>query len=154
MKKIVHFSLFAALIVLISSCAKQVDIIVQPAYDPMPGNWYISDAVDYDGNTWAHFDPGLYGTFNLYNNGVAEYSDNNLYLQGTWNTTESYNAYYDYNGNYRSDHHETFSLYATDPAGHSVHLYFDDIVFSGNNQFVATYYDGSSLQVITFSRGN
>lgn len=151
MKPLVRILLFSLTAFLFASCYKTVDAPM-PAADPLAGAWYISDAAEYNGSGWYHFDPGITGVLTFYTDGGAEYDDGYEYMQGQWYRYIQTGGYYDEWGNYYNNEHEAFQVQVSNNAGGSLDLYFDDISFSGYNRFVATYYNGRSVEKYIFSR--
>ena len=136
---------------LFSSCVKSLDITVSES-NPLTGSWYVSDASTNDSYGWYSIDPGLPGVFTFYDNGTAQYSDDNGNMQGSWHMDLISTGYYDSRGIFKTDTHNNFQVQVSDAYGGNIDLYFDDISFAGNNQFVATYYDGKNIQRFTFTR--
>lgn len=153
MKTILSLSSLFIISIFFISCVKHVDVInTPPATNSITGTWYVSNASVNNGNGWANYNADLPGVFNFYNDGTAQYSDNLGNMQGYWNSNFVYSEYYDANGNYRNDGHNNFKINVTANNGGYVYLNFDDISFSGRNTFIATYYDGKTLESYTFMR--
>lgn len=146
--------LYALLPFVFIACRKTVDVVPQqpPAVNILVGTWYLYDASIYDNSSWYSYDPQLYGYLSFYPDGVAQYDEGNSFLQGTWSLADSYDGYYDYNGYYHTNLHQSLSVYMTGNGSSSLNLYFDDISFTGNNQFTATYYTNNGIQRYTFRR--
>ena len=152
MKKILFLSVIAFAL-LFASCRKTV--IVTPTPQPenkIAGTWYINDASFNNGNGWYSFDAGAPGIFTFYNNGTAQYSDENGDQQGNWYTSYISSGYYDSYGDYYNDYHNDFQIKVSNNRGSYINLYFDYIVFTGNNRFSATYYDGKNIEEYNFYR--
>jgi hypothetical protein len=152
MNLIVRFALASLIISSLASCSKTVEVPQQPARNPITGSWIITDAAENDGSGWYPFNPGIDGVFTFYNNGGAEYDDGYSLLQGSWNSYTQTSGYYDEYGNYYTDAHQTFQVQANNTIGGSLDLYFDDISFANNNQFIGTYYNGRAIEKYIFSR--
>jgi len=152
MNLIVRFALASLIIASLASCTKTVEVPQQPAANPIAGSWIITDAAEYNGNSWYSFDPGTDGVFTFYNNGGAEYDDGNAILQGSWDTYTQTGGYYDEYGNYYTDAHQTFKVQAGSSGGGTLDLYFDDISFVNASQFIGTYYNGKGIEKYIFSR--
>lgn len=73
-------------------------------------------------------------------------------MQGYWSSNLVSTDYYDANGNYQTELHKDFKINVSGSYGGYVQLYFDAISFAGNNQFIATFYDGKNIQRYTFTR--
>ncbi|HEX5150558.1 MAG TPA: hypothetical protein VFW07_03860 [Parafilimonas sp.] len=149
MKTILSLSSVLMLAICFTSCVKTVEIST-PENNTISGSWYVSDASYYDKYGWYSYDPGLPGIFSFYNNGTAQYADNIGNMQGYWYSNIITTGYYDRFGDYRVDSHKDFSVSVS--GGGYIDLVFDDISFAGNNRFIATYYDGKSIQRYTFTR--
>lgn len=154
MKTTLRITLFAALLLSFSSCIKTYETPPVAEADPIAGSWYLYDASESFGNGWYPFDAHVDGILFFYSSGSAEYDDGNEYLQGDWYTTDASDGYYDQYGNYYTSLHTTFSTSVSGNNGATLDLYFDDIVFSGSSQFIATYYTGKSIERYTFRRSN
>ena len=152
MKTVLSLSTILFISICFSSCVKSVEVSAPPPTYSISGTWYVSDASYLGNHGWYSFDPGLPGIFSFYNDGSAQYSDNDGNMQGDWNTTIVTTGYYDEYGNYQVDSHKDFAVSVSGSSGSYIDLYFDDISFAGNNQFVATYYDGKSIERYTFVR--
>ena len=150
MKLFLRILLFTALVSSFASCIKTVEVST-PAKNSISGSWYVSDAAYYDKYGWYSYNPELPGIFSFYNDGTAQYADNNGNMQGNWYSNIITTGYYDGHGNYHVDSHKDFSVSVSANGGY-IDLVFDDISFAGNNQFIATYYDGKSIQRYTFTR--
>lgn len=151
MKTTLSFATVLCFPLLFSSCVKSLDISVSEN-QPVTGSWYVSDASVHDAYGWYSFDPGMPGIFTFYDNGTAQYADDNGNLQGNWNMDIVSTGYYDAHGVFYTDTHNDFRVDVSDGYGGSISLYFDDISFAGNSQFIATYYDGKNIQRFTFTR--
>ena len=152
MKAILSLSTVLFISICFTSCTKTIEVSIPSNNYSVNGTWYVSDASYLGSNGWYSFDAGLPGTFSFYNDGSAQYSDNNSNMQGSWNTNIITTGYYDNYGNYKIDSHSDFTLNVSGGGGSYIDLYFDDISFAGNNQFIATYYDGKSIERYTFVR--
>ena len=152
MKLSLHTSLFASLIFLFSSCAKTYEAPAPVVVDPLVGSWYLYDASESYGSGWYSFNAGVDGVLSFYQNGTAQYDDGYSLMQGDWYTADASDGYYDQYGNYYTDTHTSFSTSLSGSNKSSLDLYFDDIAFSGNNQFTGTYYTGKSIERYTFRR--
>jgi len=150
MKTILSLSFILFISAGLTSCIKTVDIST-PANNSISGSWYVSDAANYDKYGWYSYDPGLPGVFNFYNDGTAQYAENTGNMQGDWYSNLITTGYYNQYGDYKVDSHKDFSISVSGNGGY-IDLVFDDISFAGNNQFIATYYDGKSIQRYTFTR--
>ena len=150
MKTILSFSTMLFITICFTSCIKTVDISTPDNYS-VTGSWYISDAAYYDKYGWYSYNPELPGIFSFYNDGTAQYADNNGNMQGNWYSNTITTGYYDGHGNYHVDSHQDFSVSVSANNGY-IDLVFDDISFAGYNQFIATYYDGKTVQRYTFVR--
>ena len=135
-----------------TSCVKQVDVITPPAQNSVTGTWYVSDASSNNGYGWSSLNANLPGVFSFYGDGTAQYADNLGTLNGDWNSELVYTDYYDEYGNYQTNSHNDFKVDVSANDDSYVDLSFDDIIFAGNNQFIATYYDGKSIVRYTFTR--
>jgi hypothetical protein len=151
MKSTLSLTSALAFCILFSSCIKSLDVTVSQT-NPVSGSWYISDASAYDGYGWYSFDAGTPGVFTFYDNGNAQYSDDYGTMQGSWHMDLVSTGYYNSNGVFQTDMHNNFQFQVSDGYGNNIDLYFDDISFAGNNQFIATYYDGKHIQRFTFTR--
>ena len=151
MKTILSLSTIFIISVCFTSCVKSVEISTPSPTYSLSGTWYVSDASYLGNHGWYSYDAGLPGTFSLYNDGSAQYADNTGNMQGDWNSSNITTGYYDDYGNYQVDAHKDLAVSVSGTNG-SVDLYFDDISFAGNNQFIATYYDGKSIERYTFVR--
>ena len=136
---------------LFSSCIKSLDITVSET-NPLTGSWYISNAAVNDNYGWYSIDAGMPGVFTFYDDGTAQYSDDYGNMQGSWRIDLISTGYYDGHGVFQTDTHSNFEVQVSDAYGGNIDLYFDDISFAGNNQFIATYYDGKNIQRFTFTR--
>ncbi|MBS1745255.1 MAG: hypothetical protein JST21_03680 [Bacteroidetes bacterium] len=134
-----------------TACTKRVDVVTPPLNYSLSGSWYISDVAYFDNYGWNSYNTGLPGIFTFYNDGTAQYSDYNGTMQGAWYSNYIATGYYDKYGNYSTDCHNDFSV-TVSGNGSYIDLVFDDISFAGNNRFIATYYDGKSIQRYTFNR--
>ncbi len=152
MKTFLRFSLLAILIGSFSSCIKTVEAPPVVVVDPLVGSWYLYNASESYGNGWYSFDAGIDGVISFYENGSAQYDDGYNLLQGSWNTQYSQDGYYDEYGNYYTGNHETFQTSLSGGGNSSLNLYFDDIEFAGNNEFIGTYYTGKGVEKYTFKR--
>jgi len=150
MKTILSLSFILFISAGLTSCIKTVDIST-PANNSISGSWYVSDAAYYDKYGWYSYNADLPGIFSFYNDGSAQYADNTGNMQGYWYSNVITTGYYDRYGDYRVDSHKDFSVSVSGNGGY-IDLVFDDISFAGSNQFIATYYDGKSIQRYTFSR--
>jgi len=140
------FVLIAA--ALLSGCSKYVVVVD----DPVSGSWVLTDASGKDANGWYSITTGLEGgVFDFYNDGTAVYTDNGITMRGNWNVQLTESGYYDGNGNYYSDSHQSMSINLADGHGNSANIYFDDINVSGG-YLTGTVYDGHTLERYRFSR--
>ena len=151
MKSLLRIVPFALLILSFSSCIKRYDT-PPVVIDPLVGSWYLYDASESNGNGWYSFDAGVDGVLSFYENGSAQYDDGYSFLQGSWNTQYISDGYYDEYGNYYTGNHESFQTSLGNNDNTSLNLYFDEIAFSGNNEFIGTYYTGKSVEKYTFRR--
>ena len=154
MKHMLRLSLFAILLLSFSSCIKTVEAPPPVVVDPLVGSWYLYDASENYGNGWYSFDAGIDGVISFYENGSAQYDDGSVFFQGSWYTNSVSDGYYDEYGNYYTNLHQSFQTSLTGSGTSSLNLYFDDVSFSGNNQFIGTYYNGKSIECYTFRRNN
>ncbi len=152
MKIIVSLASLLLVSMCFTSCVKEVDVITPPAQNSVSGTWYVSDASSNDGYGWISFNANLPGIFSFYNDGSAQYADNFGTMNGAWSSELVYTDYYDEYGNYETNSHNDFRINVSANDGSYVDLSFDDINFAGNNQFIATYYDGKSIVRYTFTR--
>ncbi len=152
MKKLLHFSLFTAILFSFTACIKTVETPTPVVVDPLVGSWYLYDASESYGNGWYPFDAGIDGVLSFYENGNAQYDDGNIFFQGSWYTTDVSDGYYDEYGNYYTGYHQSFQTSLSGNNNGSLSLYFDDISFAGSNQFTGTYYTGKSIERYTFKR--
>ncbi len=148
------FTLVTVLLITLcfTSCVKEVDVITPPVQNPITGAWYVSDASSNNGYGWASFNANLPGVFSFYGDGTAQYADNLGTMNGDWSSDFVYTDYYDEYGNYETNSHNDFKVDVSANDGSYVDLSFDDIIFAGNNQFIATYYDGKTIERYTFTR--
>ncbi len=151
MKSCLRFICLLITITLLQSCRKEIS---SPPQNPVIGSWILSDASESDGYTWQPFTTGFENAvFNFYSNGSVQYNDGHIIMVGNWYLQTSANGYYDAYGNFYTNSHQTFEVHTADVySNNTLDLYFDDINFINNNQFVATYYDGSFIQRYSFSR--
>ncbi len=151
MKSTTHFTilLFAALY--LSGCLKVVESPVIPA--PITGSWMLTSASEGDAYSWQPFSTGLEGgSFYFSNNGTAQYSDGVLSMQGSWVISNISGGYYDDYGSYYNGVHPQLDLHLSDYYSHSsIDLHFDNVSFY-NNQFVATYFNGSYIERYYFGK--
>jgi len=152
MKKNLSFTILLIFPLLFSSCVKSIDISISNDSNPVTGSWYISSTSANDSYGWFSFDAGIPGTFTFYEDGSARYADDNGDMQGNWHMDLIATGYYDEHGVFQTNTHNNFQVQVSDGYGGNIDLYFDNISFAGNNQFVATYYDGKNIQRFTFSR--
>lgn len=153
MKAILSLSSLFFFSAIFTSCVKNIDVIsTPPATNSVTGAWYVSDASANYGNGWVSYNADLPGVFNFYGDGTAQYSDNLGTMQGYWSSDFVYSDYYDEYGNYKNNGHNNFKINVTANNGGYVYLNFDDISFSGRDNFITTYYDGKTLERYTFSR--
>lgn len=149
MKKLLPILLGLLLLFSFSSCTKTV---VGPGTVPVTGSWILVETAQNNGYGWQYFNsPLANGVFDFYSSGAAEYNDNYTYMRGNWYSRFASGAYYDRYGNYYSGSHQTFEVHMTDRSGGSVDLFFDEIVFAGND-LIATYYDGHYVSRYVFRR--
>ncbi len=148
MKSILPISV-AALALFASSCRKEIVIPVQP----LQGSWILVQASQNDGGNWQPFYTGLEsGVFYFYSNGSAAYDDGHLTLNGNWFTGTSSAGYYDENGNYYTDLHQTLEVHLRDYySNSSVNMVFDDIKLYGDH-LVANNYNNGVVERYDFSR--
>jgi hypothetical protein len=151
MKTALSLSSILLIAICFTSCTKTIEISTPPPSHSVSGSWYVSNASYLGNNGWYNFDAGLPGVFTFYNDGAAQYEDNIGTMQGDWYSNIITTSYYDEYGNYQTNSHNDFSVSVSDNSGY-INLAFDDISFAGNNQFIATYYDGKSIQRYTFTR--
>lgn len=153
MKTIVRITLFTLAVAAFTSCVKSVDIVVTPpASNSLTGSWVLSSAAVESGNHWTAFDPGINGILYFSANGGAEYDDANTSMTGSWAENTVSSGYYDQYGNYYTDTHNALQVDVADNAGGSLDLYFDGISFAGSNEFIATYFDGKTVERYVFDR--
>jgi len=150
MKSIIRVLIIFSSVIFLSACNK---VVVVPGQYPVNGSWVLTDAAQSNGYGWQHFYTGLEnGVFNFYNNGVASYDNGQNLLNGSWNITTVVSGYYDQYGNYYNDSHQSFEVHVYDSySNSSVDLYFDDVVFTGN-QIIATNYNGTYIERYIFGR--
>lgn len=155
MKPLLPTFVFAVILFSFSSCIKTYEAPpTPPPVDPLVGSWYLYDASELNGSGWYSFNAGINGVLSFYQNGAAQYDDGNSLMQGNWATTDASDGYYDAYGNYYTNAHETFQTSLSANGNGSLYLYFDDISFSGNDQFTGTYYTGKTIERYTFRRYN
>lgn len=136
--------------VLITSCVKVQ--VVQPA-SPIAGTWQLTDAAEGDAYGWTSLYTGLEtGVFVMTNEGIAQYTDAGLNLQGNWYLTAASGGYFDEFGSYVNGPHQQLQMHLSDYYSHNtIDLSFDNVTFYGN-QFVATYFNGNLIERYTFTR--
>jgi hypothetical protein len=151
MKTIIRFAIFIFIASAFTACVKSVDVVITPT-NPLTGNWVIADASENSGQGWVSFNPGTKGEFSFYGNGIAQYVDASTSMNGNWYSTTLTTGYYDAYGNYNINAHQSFEVQVSNNIGGSLDLYFDDISFEGNDQFITTYFDGKNIERYTFVR--
>ncbi len=152
MKTILSLSSVLFISIIFTSCIKTVEIATPPVSNSVEGSWYINNASVDNGYGWNNFNAQLPGVFNFYNDGSATYSDDLGNMRGYWSSNFLNTDYYDAHGTYQTNGHKDFNIDISSKDGGYIKLYFDDISFSGNDQFTTTYYDGKTLERYTFSR--
>lgn len=152
MKLLLRMFPFVLLILSFSSCIKAYEAPPPVLIDPLVGSWYLYDASESYGNGWYAFNAGIDGVVSFYENGTAQYDDGYSLLQGSWLTSYISDGYYDEYDNYYTGNHESFQTSLSGNGSTSLDLYFDDVAFSGNNEFTGTYYTGKSVERYTFRR--
>jgi len=134
---------------LLTGCSK---ILIQ-INDPLSGSWVLTDAASHNQYGWTPITTGTEnGVFNFYNDGTALYTEGSLTMRGTWSVQTAYGGYYDENGNYYSDQHQSLDVNVSDHySSDAINMHFDNVrIYS--NTFVASNYNNNSVDRFTFSR--
>lgn len=150
MKKYLRYVPLLVAFLFFQSCVKSVP---GPVIIPVSGSWVLNESSQNNGNGWHYFNTGLEaGVFHFYNDGTAKYDDGNILMRGSWDIRSVSSGYYDRNGNYYNDLHQSFEVHMYDSYTHaSADLYFDDVIFTGN-QIIATNYTGGMISRYVFDR--
>lgn len=150
MKKYLRYLPLLFVFLFTQSCVKSVP---GPAILPVSGSWVLSESSQNNGFGWHYFSTGLEsGVFSFYNDGTAKYDDGNNLMRGSWDIRSVSAGYYDQYGYYYNDIHDSFEIHVYDSYTHgSADLYFDDVIFTGN-QIIATNYNGGMISRYIFTR--
>lgn len=153
MKKLYSLSILLVVLIFFTGCSKD---ILKPYDDRIEGVWELTDVDKVGwGSTNLNFTSGR---FTFYGNGRAEYEDGyGGFYEGRWDIRSRSipNCYVDENGNSVCDgrYVSTLSVNVTDFVTHDVRSeYFDEIIFTGTNQFKAYIYDDGRTYVFRFRR--
>jgi len=152
MKRSLRYLPLLFILIFAQSCVKAVISPVGLSV-PVTGSWVLSESSQTNGYGWHYFNTGLEnGVFHFYNDGSAKFDDGYNLMRGSWIVRNVSSGYYDRYGNYYNDLHQSFEVHVYDSYTHgSADLYFDDVVFTGN-QLVATNYSGGMISRYIFSR--
>jgi len=142
--------MLVAVVFLTQSCVKSV---IGTGQAPVSGSWVLSESSKNSGNGWYYFNTGLEnGVFRFYNSGTAQYDDGYNLMRGNWRIRTITSGYYDQNGNYYNDLHDSFEIHVYDNVtGGSADLVFDDVVIT-SNRLIATNYNGYTIARYIFRR--
>ena len=134
---------------LLAGCSK-IEIRIG---SPAEGSWVLTSAASHDQHGWYPITTGVEnGVFNFYGDGTATYTERNTFMQGTWFIQTTVGGYYDENGNYYSNSHQSMDVNMSTASGNdAINMHFDNVRFYGNS-FVATNYNNNSIDKFTFSR--
>ena len=151
MKPIIRLSFLLIAVASFSGCSKvTIDLNIPSS---LAGTWVLTDAAHKDAGGWYTVNTGVEkGIFYFYNNGKARYIENGNTLEGTWNVQTIVSGYYDENGNFYTDAHQSLSLHLSNYAGDdTIDMDFDNVKI-GANSFVGTNYTKDYIGRYRFSR--
>jgi hypothetical protein len=134
---------------LLTGCSK---VIVRVG-DPLEGSWVLTSAAAHDNQGWYTIHTGIEnGVFTFYSDGSATYIEGNELMQGSWFEQTTLGGYYDENGNYYTDQHQSLDVNMQTASGNdNINMHFDNVRVYGNS-FVATNYNNNSVDKFTFGR--
>lgn len=137
MKKALHLSLLAIIIIAAASCTKYVE----SPRSRMEGSWTLQ-LVERSGKygterIYTGFENGV---FDFMPGGSASYSDGLGTLNGRWEMRNVREGYYDGGGHYQERTIQVLYVNVSNYSGSRVFsVEFDELQFSGNNYFTGGY---------------
>lgn len=127
-------------IILFTSCKKWLP------ENRIVGSWKLVDAEKKRWFDSDDFSTGYEsGTFTFSDNGVAQYVDAGLQMNGTWSMRQRNGGYYDGNGTWQDQSRTEFDIDLYNfPQNRALNWDFDNIDFRNSGDKLFAYYDGAS----------